>query len=182
MTEPAPRSEPTSLPGVVLVHLESASDQRGATCTLFTPALFCTTAPDAAFTQLSHSRSQWGVVRGLSVQPPGACTAVRVARGQAFLAVVDLRRDSPTFGKSWWRVLRSVDSLWLMVPSGCAWGMQALDDGTELEALHTATAAGAGQRILWNDPAIGIPWPLPARWLGEEEAQAATLAKWMAGR
>ena len=176
----AARLEHTPLLDVVLVHLDASSDARGSTCTLLDPTLFGEAAAGSPLTYLAHSRSLWGVVRGLFVLGHETRVAVRAARGAAFLVVVDLRRGSPTHAKAWWRIVRATEPLWVHVPPGCAWGMQALDDGTEVEELRSSPCDDSTPRLRWNDPALGIPWPLPPRWLTERELQAPTLAAWQA--
>lgn len=122
------------------------------------------------------TRSLWGVVRGLFLpMPDGTGTAVRVARGSAFLTAVDLRRESPTFAAAWWQRVHAVEPSWLTVPSGCAWGFQAMDDGTEVEELTRTSRDEMAPLLRWNDPALGIPWPLPARWLTPRELEAPML-------
>lgn len=125
-------------------------------------AAFAKAGLDMSFCQDNHSRSQKGVLRGMHFQNPGAQgKLVRVVRGAVFDAVVDLRRSSPTFGQ-WTGVTLSAENKRLFwVPEGFAHGFLTLEDDTDF--LYKTTTAYAPQHeasLAWNDPAVGIEWPL----------------------
>ncbi len=110
------------------------------------------------------SRSKKGVVRGLHYQiPPQAIgKLVRCSRGRVFDAVVDLRRESPTFGKSAAIELDDSKNRMFWIPAGFAHGFCALSDSADMTYKVTGYWSKAYDRgIRWNDPALGISWPIP---------------------
>jgi dTDP-4-dehydrorhamnose 3,5-epimerase len=112
--------------------------------------------------QDNHSRSKRGVLRGLHYQvrqPQGK--RVRVVRGEAFDVVVDLRRKSATFGRHNATILSEANKRMLWVPPGFAHGFLVLSDWADFLYKTTAYYAPECERtIAWNDPALGIAWPL----------------------
>lgn len=106
---------------------------------------------------------------------------MRVAAGRAFLVAVDLRTDSPTLGRWYGREFSAASREQLWAPASFARGFCALEDGTEIEYLCTGVYNGACEaNIRWNDPAIGITWPVAQPLLSERDAAAPTLAEWLA--
>lgn len=183
MSKHLPRVESTPLNGLVVVTLNAFPDARGSFRELFRAEHFAAAGLPTTVAQINHSRSARGVVRGLHFQwAPPMGKSMRVARGSAFVVAVDVRRDSPTLGQAWWRTLREDDECWVAAPAGFARGFQALEDGTEVEYLCTAPYAPGGEGgIRWDDPALGIPWPLPAGVVSDKDRVAPTLAEWLAG-
>lgn len=175
--------ESTPLAGLVVATWRAFPDARGSFRELFRAEHFAAAGLPTTVAQINQSRSARGVVRGLHFQwAPPMGKSMRVARGAAFVVAVDVRRDSPTVGQAWWRTLREDDECWVVAPAGFARGFQALEDGTEVEYLCTAPYAPAGEGgIRWDDPALGIPWPLPAALLSDKDRAAPTLATWLAG-
>jgi dTDP-4-dehydrorhamnose 3,5-epimerase len=165
------RLVPTSLPGVVIVEPAVHSDERGWFSESYNEARFNAALQDIGlpparrFVQDNHSCSRAGVLRGLHYQlPPHAQgKLVRVVQGAAFDVAVDIRQGSPTFGQ-WTGVELSAENrrqLW--VPEGFAHGFVAMQDDTHF--LYKTTdyyAKDCERSIRWDDPAIGIRWPLPA--------------------
>src|ERR1035438_18160 len=136
------------------------------------------------FVQDNHSRSARGVVRGLHFQwEPPMGKLMRVTLGSAFLVAVDIRKDSPTIGK-WVGVEASAENrrqVW--APAGFARGFCVLSEFAEIQYKTTGQYnSKAESGILWNDPAIGIEWPLPASeiQLSEKDKKAQTLEHWLA--
>ena len=119
---------------------------------------------DMPFVQDNHSRSAAGVLRGMHYQlsrPQGKL--VRVTRGRAWDAVVDMRRSSPAFGKWVGVELSAENHRMFWVPPGFAHGFVSLEDGTEFQYKCTDFYDPSDEHsLLWNDPAVGIDWPLPA--------------------
>jgi dTDP-4-dehydrorhamnose 3,5-epimerase len=117
---------------------------------------------DLAFVQDNHSRSQKGVLRGMHFQNPGPQgKLVRVVRGAVFDAVVDLRRSSPTFGQWTGVTLSAENKRMFWVPEGFAHGFLTLEDDTDFLYKCTAPYAPRHEHSLaWDDPAVGIEWPL----------------------
>ena len=161
---------PTRLPGVVIVEPAVFADERGWFSESFNEARFNEALADIGlpvprrFVQDNHSCSKAGVLRGLHYQlPPHAQgKLVRVVQGAAFDVAVDIRRGSPSFGQ-WVGVQLDADNkrqLW--VPEGFAHAFLALQDDTHFLYKTTDIYARDCERsIRWDDPAIGIRWPLP---------------------
>lgn len=131
--------------------------------------------------QDNHSRSHKGVVRGLHFQwDPPMGKLMRVVRGEAFLVAVDLRVDSPTLGK-WIGIYASEDNrLMVWAPASFARGFAALADITEVEYKCTGIYNRAGEgAIRWDDPDIGIDWPVEVPILSEKDRNAMSLKEWL---
>jgi dTDP-4-dehydrorhamnose 3,5-epimerase len=134
------------------------------------------------FVQDNHSRSAKGVVRGLHFQwEPPMGKLMRVTQGKAFLVAVDIRKGSPTLGK-WVGIEASAENrreVW--APAGFARGFCVLSDSAEIQYKCTGAYNNKGESgILWNDPAIGIEWPVANAELSEKDKKAQTLAAWLA--
>jgi dTDP-4-dehydrorhamnose 3,5-epimerase len=134
------------------------------------------------FVQDNHSRSAKGVVRGLHFQwEPPMGKLMRVTQGKAFLVAVDIRKGSPTLGK-WVGIEASAENrreVW--APAGFARGFCVLSDFAEIQYKCTGAYNNKGESgILWNDPAIGIQWPVTNAELSEKDKKAQTLAQWLA--
>ena len=117
-----------------------------------------------AFVQDNHSRSHGGVLRGLHFQAPPHAQGklVGVIRGRVFDVAVDLRCGSPTFGRWAGTELDGDEPAWLWVPPGFAHGFLALSDVADvLYKLTVGHAPGAEGGLAWDDPEVGIAWPLP---------------------
>ena len=152
----------TTLPEVKILKPPVFGDDRGFFLETWNARSFAEIGIHAEFVQDNHSRSAAGVLRGLHyqlVRPQGKL--VRVVSGRAYDVAVDLRRSSPRFGR-WAGVelsAESKDMLW--IPPGFAHGFLALGDGTDFLYKCTDFYAPEQERsLLWNDPAIGIEWPL----------------------
>jgi dTDP-4-dehydrorhamnose 3,5-epimerase len=155
---------PTALPEVLLVEPKAISDDRGFFMESYNRKVFSEAAGlDVDFVQDNHSLSRKGVLRGLHYQlPPHAQgKLVRVVVGEIFDVAVDIRRGSPTFGR-WAGVRLSAENrrqLW--IPEGFAHGFLTLSDRAEVHYKASAYYAPASERSLaWNDPEVGIEWPL----------------------
>ncbi|MCS7242346.1 dTDP-4-dehydrorhamnose 3,5-epimerase [Candidatus Caldatribacterium sp.] len=160
MGEFSPEEAPLS--GVVLFRPRVFTDSRGFFLESWSERDFKRLLPGVSFVQENHSRSRRGVLRGLHFQNPfPQGKLIRVVRGRVFDVVVDLRRDSPTFGK-WWSVELSEENfLMLYVPPGFAHGFFVLSEWADVlykvtEYYHPECEGG----IFWADEALGIPWPL----------------------
>ncbi len=156
---------PTALVGVLVLEPRVFGDDRGFFMESYNRRSFAqATGLDIDFVQDNHSRSRRGVLRGLHYQlrqPQGKL--VRVTHGAVFDVAVDIRRGSPTFGR-WVGVELSADNhrqLW--VPPGLAHGFVVLSDSADFLYKTTDYYAPEHERsIAWDDPAIGIDWPLAA--------------------
>lgn len=151
------------IPELILIEPRVFADQRGFFLESYHKQRFVAAGLPADFVQDNHSGSRRGSLRGLHYQirqPQGKL--VRVVVGEAFDVAVDLRRSSPTFGR-WVGVQLSAEKknqLW--VPPGFAHGFCVLSEWAEVFYKTTDYYAPEWERsLLWNDPAIGIRWPLP---------------------
>ena len=175
----------TSIPEVLVVETEAFEDERGFFMEVFRADLFAeheALGLPSHFVQLNHSRSIRGVVRGLHFQwhPPMA-KLMRVARGEAFLVAVDIRPGSPTLGRHVSITASDQDRRMLWAPASFARGVCALSELADIEYLTTGTYnAGAESGIRWDDPAIGIDWPTRDPILSRKDAEAQSLADWLA--
>lgn len=158
------RASPTSLPGVLLIEPKVIEDERGFFLESFNQRAFDEmVGTRVVFVQDNCSRSAAGVLRGLHLQiaPHAQGKLVSVSNGRAFDVAVDVRRDSPAYGR-WEGVeldARSRRQLW--IPPGFAHGFLALEDDTDVHYKVTDFYDKDCERaIAWNDPAIGIQWPL----------------------
>lgn len=152
----------TAIPDVLIIEPRVFSDDRGFFMESWNQEAFAAKGLDFTFVQDNHSRSSAGVLRGLHYQlPHPQGKLVRVTAGSVFDVVVDLRRSSSTFGKWVGITLSSVNKRMLWVPSGLAHGFLCLEDGTDFlykcTQLYDPTSEHS---LLWNDPALGIEWPV----------------------
>ncbi len=153
----------TAIPEVLIIEPQVYGDERGFFFESFNQQKFeALTGVKTEFVQDNHSRSAVNVLRGLHYQiqqPQGKL--VRVVAGEVFDVAVDLRRQSATFGKWVGVVLSAENKRQLWVPPGFAHGFLVLKEGTEFLYKTTDYYAPQHERcIRWNDPEIGIEWPL----------------------
>jgi dTDP-4-dehydrorhamnose 3,5-epimerase len=160
----------TSIPEVLIVQPPVFRDERGSFSESWNEARFAAAlqaqgqTPPRHFVQDNHSVSRAGVLRGLHYQlPPHAQgKLVRVVRGSAFDVAVDIRRESPTFGRWAGCELTADNGRQMWIPEGFAHGFLALEDDTHFLYKTTDTYARDCERsLLWNDPALAIAWPVP---------------------
>lgn len=159
------------LPGVVIVEPVAFGDDRGWFMETFNEPRWQSGLAELGlpvprrFVQDNHSCSKAGVLRGLHYQlpPQPQGKLVRVVQGAAFDVAVDIRRESPHFGQWFGIELTAENRRQLWIPEGFAHGFLALEDDTHFLYKTTDVYAKDCERsIRWNDPAIGIRWPLPA--------------------
>ncbi len=155
---------PTAIPEVLVIEPKVFGDARGFFFESYNRKAFHeATGLDVDFVQDNHSRSAQGVLRGLHYQiqqPQGKL--VRVVAGAVFDVAVDIRRSSPSFGQWVGMELSAENKKMLWVPPGFAHGFLVLSDGTEFLYKTTDYYAPSSERaIAWDDPQIGIAWPLP---------------------
>jgi dTDP-4-dehydrorhamnose 3,5-epimerase len=154
---------PTAIPDVLVLTPKVFGDARGFFFESFNARDFAqATGIDAQFVQDNHSKSAKGVLRGLHYQIQHAQgKLVRVVEGRVFDVVVDLRKSSPTFGR-WVGVELSAENFQQMwVPPGLAHGFVVLSESAEFLYKTTDYWYPEHERsLLWNDPAIGIEWPI----------------------
>ena len=158
------RVQPLGLPGVVLIEHQVFEDPRGGFYESWNERAFAAAGVAARFVQENVSVSRRWVLRGLHYQVTHTQgKLVRVLAGAIHDVVVDLRRSSPAFGRSLAVELDETRAQSLWVPEGYAHGFLALRDGTRVQYKVTDFWAREAERTLaWDDPALGIAWPLPA--------------------
>ena len=176
------RATALALPGVLLIEHRVFDDARGAFFESWNERDFAAAGIEARFVQENVSRSRAYVLRGLHYQiRQTQGKLVRVLSGEIFDVVVDLRRSSAAFGRSCTVQLDDDDARSLWVPPGFAHGFLALADETRVQYKVTDYWSPEAERTLqWNDPALGIRWPLPegrAPQLSAKDAGGAPLAR-----
>jgi dTDP-4-dehydrorhamnose 3,5-epimerase len=155
---------PLRIPEVVLVKPRVFGDQRGYLIESWQESAFAAAGLRPHFVQDNHSHSQPWVLRGLHYQRRQAQgKLVRAARGAVFDVAVDIRPDSPTFGQWVGAELSDSNHHMLWLPPGFAHGFLALATGADVIYKCTDFYAPEHERVIrWDDPAIGIQWPLAA--------------------
>lgn len=153
---------PTTLPEVLLIEPTAHGDQRGFFVETWRQDRYAAAGIPGPFVQDNHSRSVRHTLRGLHYQvqqPQGKL--VRATMGTIFDVAVDMRRSSPTFGRWVGAVLSDTNHRQLWIPPGFAHGFYVLSDVADLIYKCTALYAAECDRALrWDDPALGIEWPL----------------------
>ena len=152
----------TSLPGVLLIEPKVFGDARGFFLESWNRKVFAAHGLDLDFVQDNHSRSGKGVLRGLHYQlndPQGKL--VRVTQGRVFDVAVDMRRSSPHFGQWTGHELSADNHHMLWIPPGFAHGFLVLSESADFLYKTTAFYAPQWDRgVRWDDPDIGVEWPL----------------------
>ena len=152
----------TEIPGVIIVEPDVFGDHRGFFMESWHAEKFAEAGIDAQFVQDNHSRSNQGILRGLHYQieqPQGKL--VRVLSGEVFDVAVDLRRDSPTFGKWFGMTLNDTDKKMLWVSPGFAHGFYVVSEQADFFYKCTELYAPEYERaIRWDDPDLAIDWPI----------------------
>ena len=172
---------PTAIPDVKIIEPKVFGDERGFFYESFNARTFRDAVDvDADFVQDNHSKSVKGVLRGLHYQIEQAQgKLVRTVVGEVFDVVVDIRKRSPTFGRHVAVLLSAQNKRMLWVPVGFAHGFLVTSEHAEFVYKTTDYYAPAFERsLLWNDPALGIDWPLAGEpQLKRADAEAPTLAR-----
>lgn len=170
---------PTELPEVILVEPDVHRDDRGFFLEVFHGQKYAEGGIDVSFVQDNQSRSSRGILRGLHSQcqqPQGKL--VRVIDGEIFDVAVDGRPESPSFGRWVGVVLSGENFKQLYVPPGFLHGFCVLSDRADVEYKCTDFYNGADEiSVRWNDPAIGIKWPLSDPLLSPKDRDAPHLAE-----
>jgi dTDP-4-dehydrorhamnose 3,5-epimerase len=173
------RVVPTALPDVKLIEPRVFGDERGFFFESWNARAFAEAGLPATFVQDNHSRSVRGVLRGLHYQIEHAQgKLVRAVSGEVFDVVVDMRRSSPSFGRSVGIALSAATRQMLWVPPGFAHGFLVLSAHADFVYKTTDYWYPEHERtLLWNDPALGIAWPLSdAPVLAAKDAAGTPLA------
>jgi len=176
------RIESRELDDIVVITPEAFQDSRGFFMETFREDQFQALGLPTRFVQDNHSRSVRGVVRGLHFQwEPPMGKLMRVSMGSAFLVAVDIRKGSPTLGKWFGLEVSAENRRQVWAPAGFARGFCVLSEAAEIQYKCTGLYTNKAESgILWNDPDIGIQWPLAEVQLSEKDRKAQTLAQWLA--
>lgn len=168
----------TSLPGVLIIEPRVFTDARGFFLETYNAERYADAGVGVSFVQDNHSSSVRGTVRGLHYQlrHPQA-KLLRVINGAVFDVAVDIRRGSPSFGR-WVSVeLSAENKRQFFIPAGFAHGFCALSEVAELEYKCTDFYVADDQRVIaWNDPTIGIRWPVREPILSDSDRRGDPLA------
>ncbi len=154
----------TNIPDLFIVKPQKFIDTRGFFLESYNKERFLKLGIDYNFVQDNFSSSQYGVIRGLHYQlaPYGQAKLVQVIKGKIIDVVVDLRKESPTFGKSFSQELSEENGLQLMIPRGFAHGFSVLSDEVLFSYKCDNTYNKNAERgINFNDPTLGIDWKVP---------------------
>ncbi|HJH25409.1 MAG TPA: dTDP-4-dehydrorhamnose 3,5-epimerase [Methanophagales archaeon] len=166
-------------PDVILIKTKVFEDERGFFMETYKKDDFEEKAGiKGEFIQDNHSKSKRGVLRGLHFQkePYAQAKIVRCVRGEIYDAVVDLRKDSPTFGKYVGVILSEYNKYQLYIPRGCAHGFLVLSDVAEIfykaDSIYAPDHEGG---LIWNDSDVNIPWPSDNPILSQKDQKWPTL-------
>ena len=169
-----------TIPEVLLIDPRVIDDTRGFFMETYKRSEFAGVGIDEAFLQSSQSRSNRGVLRGLHYQKPPYAQSklIRVLNGEVFDVVVDLRPDSPTAGRWVGLTLNAATPRILYVPGWCAHGFCVLSEAADVSYMASTEYAPEHESgIMWNDPAIGIKWPITSPTLSERDTKWPSFAR-----
>jgi dTDP-4-dehydrorhamnose 3,5-epimerase len=171
----------TPINDVILVIPQIFKDDRGFFSEVYRQDQFKHLGLPELFVQLNHSGSVKGVLRGLHFQwDPPMGKLQRVTRGKAFLVAVDIRKGSPTLGKWVGTEASAENGIQVWAPAGFARGFCVLSDYAEIQYLCTGIYSNKAESgIRWNDPEIGIEWPIKDPILSPKDQSAQTLKEWL---
>ncbi len=174
--------ESRHLNGIAVVVPDVHEDERGFFMETYRADLFKEMDLPADFVQDNHSRSVKGVLRGLHFQwDPPMGKLMRVTLGRAFLVAVDIRKGSPTLGQWYGLEVSAGGKKQVWAPAGFARGFCVLSDYAEIQYKCTGIYNNKAESgILWNDPTVGIEWPVDNPILSGKDAKAQTLEQWLA--
>lgn len=165
------KATPTDLPGVVIIEPRVFSDARGFFFESYNAERYAQAGLPPVFVQDNHSSSVRGTIRGLHYQlrrPQGKL--FRVLRGAVFDVAADIRRGSPTFGRWTGVELSAENKRQVFIPAGFAHGFCVTSDGAEVEYKCTDVYVADDQHgVLWNDPTIGVRWPVTTPVLSDQD-------------
>jgi dTDP-4-dehydrorhamnose 3,5-epimerase len=176
--------ESQHLNGIVVIVPGIFRDDRGFLMEVYRRDQFISLGLPGDYVQEIHSRSAQGVLRGLHYQwDPPMGKLMRVTVGTAFLVAVDIRKGSPTLGK-WFGIEVSAENrrqVW--APAGFARGFCVLSDAAEVQYKCTGLYnPGAESGLVWNDPTVGIDWPVKNPTVSKKDRDAQTLEDWLKRR
>lgn len=169
------------IPDIKIITNQVFGDKRGFFVEVYREDVWEKHGLNMKFVQDNHSRSSKNVLRGLHFQwEPPMGKLMRVTQGSAFLVAVDIRLGSPTLGKWFGMEVNEENKKQIWAPAGFARGFCVLSDTAEIQYKVSGVYNQSGESgILWNDPEIGIEWPVEQPLLSEKDEKAQTLAEWL---
>lgn len=170
-----------ALNGLLVLAPEVFGDDRGFFMEVYRRDQFEKLGISELVVQENHSGSVKGVLRGLHFQwQPPMGKVMRVTRGEAFLVAVDIRKGSPTLGKWHGEIVSERNRVQVWAPAGFARGFCVLSDYAEIQYLTTGVYNNKGESgIRWDDPQIGIQWPVADPILSAKDREACLLSEWL---
>ncbi len=170
-----------ALNGLLVLQPEAFEDERGFFIETYRKDQFDELGIHEEFVQDNHSRSSKGVLRGLHFQwEPPMGKVMRVTQGEAFLVAVDIRKGSPTLGQWHGEIVSAANKKMVWAPAGFARGFCTLSEFAEIQYKCSGLYSNKAESgILWNDPEIGIVWPIENPQLSEKDKVAQTLEEWL---
>ncbi len=172
--------ESRHLDEVTVIRPRVFEDDRGFFMETYQVEEFAEAGLPTNWVQDNHSRSTRGVLRGLHFQwEPEMSKLMRVTVGTAWLVAVDIRRSSPTRGQWYGREVSAENKLQIWAPAGFARGFCVLSDFAEVQYRCTALYNPAGESaIRWDDPELGIEWPIEKPTLSDRDSRSPSFADW----
>jgi dTDP-4-dehydrorhamnose 3,5-epimerase len=169
------------LDDIAVIQPEVFEDPRGFFTEFYRADQFKELGLPDNFVQGNHSRSAKNVLRGLHFQwEPPMGKLMRVTFGSAFLVAVDIRKGSPHLGKWFGTEINSENKMEIWAPAGFARGFCVLSDFAEIQYLTTGVYSNKAESgIRWDDPEIGIKWPVSEPILSEKDKVAQSLSQWL---
>lgn len=165
--------KPLEIEGAYLIDLDRIGDSRGFFARLFCSKEFAEQGLTQQFVQVNNSLSADAfTLRGMHYQlaPHSECKLLRCIRGRLYDVILDLRQDSPTFGKHFGMELDGDQRQMILVPEGCAHGFLTLEANTEVMYFVSAAYAPEYERgVRWNDPKFSIAWPAEPQVLSDKD-------------
>ena len=168
------------IPDVILVEPQVFPDERGFFTETFKESIFKENGINTRFVQDNYSHSIKGTLRGLHYQknPKAQAKLVIATRGEIFDVVVDIREGSATYGKWIGEILSEQNHKLLYVPEGFAHGFCVLNDEADvLYKVNNEYSPETDRGLLWNDPAVGIKWPIEKPIISKKDQQQPLLEK-----
>ena len=168
----------TEIPDVILIKPKVFEDERGFFMETYKRQDFERAGIKGEFVQDNHSKSRYGVLRGLHFQkePYTQAKIVRCIKGVIYDVAVDLRKNSPTFGKYVGVILSEHNKYMLYIPRGFAHGFLVLSDEAEVVyKVDNVYAPDHEGGLIWNDPDVNIPWPIDNPILSQKDQKWPTL-------
>ncbi len=160
------------IPDVILINPKVFTDERGFFIETYQKDDFAKAGITGEFVQQNHSKSVKGVLRGLHYQkePYAQAKLVRCIKGEIFDVAVDIRKNSPTFGKYVFATPSAENKKMLYIPRGFAHGFEVLSDEAEIiYSIDNIYAKESESGIIWNDSSIKINWPIKSPILSEKD-------------